>query len=439
MVWSVEEWNAFITGLCFFLVFSGWSAVSNIVTSTHGHVGSYSLSIVYLTLTISNLITAKLISKYPPKIIMTFSSLGYCLCIAANISDFPPIIIYLSSLLVGFGAACIWVSQQLYITQCANYYEINNNHELNSKLGYFNGLFYMIYNFKKIVGPAIGAISLSLGASISSMYSILTFLCLCGGLGFLTLKPLQDKNKNNHNDEKEENVGLLESDDTNNNDENNKEEIDDEVKINLSVTQSIYKIFKLWNNPLLWKLVPYTIFAGMDASFVSGVFPLLINGTQNKFYMISYGGIVLSVFSIIIGKLSDKFGRLSIMIFAGFCQCIVYAYIMSINFDDNNNDKSKVPLWHILILSTLIAMSQSGYLTQLSAIYPIILQSREAEVFANLKLFQSLSQGITFYIQSLITIHSQTMLTFSMLIFGLIPLLLVNQTKNALQTVNNTS
>ena len=461
MAWSVEEWNAFLTGLCFFLVFSGWSAVSNILTSTRGDVGSYALSIVYLTLTISNLITAKLISKYSPKHIMLFGSMTYAICIATNISHFPPIILYVASFLVGVGAAAIWVAQQIFVTQCSNYFEMNNNLELNSKLGYFNGLFYMIYNFKKIIGPAIGAVSLSFGASVSAMYSILTFLCLIGGLGFLLLKPMKEHENDalkNDIDKQQEVVGLLDDQsDTDNHEENDNEDTDsvnDTSKINevegekvadkietnnneiepqqISLKQSIYKIFELWQDIRLWQLVPFTIFCGLDASFISGVFPLLIQGTKSKFYIISYCGICLSVSSMIVGKLSDKIGRISVLIMAGFFEVIMYSYVISIDFDDVMW-KQQIPLWHILTLGAFIGISGSTFLTQLSSIYPTILKSRAAPVFANLKLFQSLFQAIAFYIQSIISIHSMTKLNCAMLICGLLPLMTVKSIRDALQ------
>eukprot|EP01084_Bolivina_argentea_P176370 305230_1 len=444
--WSVFECNAFVTGLCFFLVFSGWSAVSNIATSTHGNVGSNSLSIVYLTLTISNLFTAKLINKYSSKYIMLFGSLAYCICIASNISDFPPLILYIASFLVGIGAAAIWVAQQMFITQCSNGYEIENNLEINSKLGYFNGLFYMIYGFKKIIGPAIGAISLTFGASVSLMYSILTLLCLIGSLGFLLLKPMHINelhNKKNsssilHGIKNEtEAVGLLQSETKEIAENIDAEHVDDMPVINIennrltrdiSLIESVYQIFSLWKDERLWYLVPFTIYSGLDASLISGVFPLLIGGTKNKFYVVTYCGIVLCIASIIVGKLSDKIGRLSVLILSGICEMIVYSYMYMYGGNGNIN------IYHLVILGTLIGIGQSGYLTQISAIYPVVLKSRQVHVFANLKLFQSLSQAIAFYVQSIISIHTMASICCAVLICGLLPLIIIKQTREQLQT-----
>ena len=429
--WSTAEWNAFITGLCFFLVFSGWSAVSNIATSTHGYIGSYSLSIVYLTLTVSNLITAKLVSKYSPKYIMLFGSLSYCLYIAVNAFDASPFILYIASFLVGIGAASIWVAQQLFITQCSNCYEIQNNLEMNSKLGYFNGLFFMIYSFKKIIGPIIGAVSLTFGASVSFMYCILTLLCFAGTFGFSLLKPMIIKNSdttkiNKSDDDDEEVVNLL----TESNLITQREYTSDNIS-EMSLTQSIYKIFELWKDGRLWYLVPYTIYIGMDASFVSGVYPLLISETKNKFFIVSYCGIILAITSMIVGKLSDKIGRLFVLMIAGFCEMIVYFYIY-VNVD-GDAENIKVPILHSLVLGTLIGISSAGYLTQISAMYPIVLKSRNAEIFANLKLFQSFSQAIAFYIQPMISIPVLTQLNFTLLVCGLLPLIAVQSIREDLQ------
>merc|ERR1712151_1384727 len=99
------------------------------------------------------------------------------------------------------------------------------------------------------------------------MYSILTLLCFAGSLGFLCLKPMMDTNhiydiKRNKSDTEEEVVGLLYCDALDTNSKQIENAMDNNSELSLS--ESIYKIFELWKDKRLWHLVPYTIYIGMD-------------------------------------------------------------------------------------------------------------------------------------------------------------------------------
>merc|ERR1712032_1727079 len=132
----------------------------------------------------------------------------------------------------------------------------------------------MVYAFKKIIGPFIGAISISFGASVSTMYGILTILCLTGTFGFLLLKPMGIKD---HESDEEEIANLLSDD--------NQDSIETEIVSEMSLSESMNKIFSLWKDMRLWYLVPFTIYTGTSSSFASGIYPLLIAEPKYKFYM----------------------------------------------------------------------------------------------------------------------------------------------------------
>lgn len=54
-------------------------------------------------------------------------------------------------------------------------------------------------------------------------------------------------------------------------------------------------------------------------------------------------------------------------------------------------------------------------MTQIPSIYPVILENNKPEVFANLKLFQSLSQSVAFYVESVMTINVMTKMSLVLL------------------------
>lgn len=118
---------------------------------------------------------------------MFWSSLTYILYVGANIKVIP-IVLYISGILLGFGAACIWTAQSTFVQHCANYYENSNNFAINSNLGYFNGIFFLVYSMNRCVGNMSAAIVFDSNESNTFMYVVLTILGFIGCCGFCFIK-----------------------------------------------------------------------------------------------------------------------------------------------------------------------------------------------------------------------------------------------------------
>ena len=118
---------------------------------------------------------------------MFWGAMAYPVYVAANI-NITPIILYIASSILGFGAGCLWVAQSIFIQDCSNYYELQHNLSINSRLGYFNGIFFMGFLFNRFVGSVIVCIVFELGQSNSVMYILLAIICFIGCFGFLFLK-----------------------------------------------------------------------------------------------------------------------------------------------------------------------------------------------------------------------------------------------------------
>ena len=140
------------------------------------------------------------------------SSLTYFIYILTNNQDNTKIL-YIGSGILGFGASCLWVSQSIYITLCSNNYEKSQKIGLNSKLGYFNGIFYSLFQFKSFLGNFIAAIIFAKNKSETNqnstkniMYVMMSIITFIGSLVFCLLRPFDieyqplTNNSNNIND-----------------------------------------------------------------------------------------------------------------------------------------------------------------------------------------------------------------------------------------------
>ena len=410
---TASERNTVIVSAAFFLVFVGWSASSSFATTKNGNVGATSIGIVYLVFTFSNLIALPIIANFSPRLVMFMSALTYGLYIASNTildplnNEFDKFVLYLLSTILGFGAATIWISQSLFITKCANIYEQQNNLEKNSKLGYFNGIFFMFFLFNRFCGFLLSGILFYLKYEVSTVFTILSNICLCGCFAFWLLKPEKAENK--------------------------QQQTKDHEIVNIStisqIKLSIYNTVKLWRSYQLLCLIGFTMFTGVDLQFNGGVFPLLINEKSTKFFILSIFGLTASISSLILGKLSDKtFTRLQILIIGFVCKLTYYSYlylqkekVLNLYQDKESNDGIEHGDLVILITCALLMGIGDGcLLTQLSAIYPILL-GKEPEVFANIKLWQSLSAAIVFFMHSSLTLVYKIKINLALLIIGYLP------------------
>ncbi|KAK5982042.1 hypothetical protein GCK32_017192, partial [Trichostrongylus colubriformis] len=80
------------------------------------HAGYYSLSIIYAVFTVSNIVAAPIVKLLTPKWAMTVGVLCYA-SFQAGFLNVNEIYLYISSAVLGFGAAILWTGQGTYLSQ----------------------------------------------------------------------------------------------------------------------------------------------------------------------------------------------------------------------------------------------------------------------------------------------------------------------------------
>jgi MFS family permease len=78
----------------------------------------------------------------------------------------------------GAGAGILWVSQGIYISQCAT----------NETKGFYNGYFWAFFMSSQIVGNVIAALLLSKGNSQALLFIVFGCCATLGSLLFCTLR-----------------------------------------------------------------------------------------------------------------------------------------------------------------------------------------------------------------------------------------------------------
>ena len=182
-----------LLGAAFCLVFIAFSAAQSAQTSSsNADVRANALGVLYACFTLVNLVVAYFVSRIGLKSAICFASVTYAVYVASNIQFSIPLI-YFASVLLGCGAAFLWCAQGAYVTRFSQIHEKCNQLPESSSLGAFTGSFFSVYQLNQALGNGLVAFLHFMDMNESSIYTILTCVCISGCLLFLFLKtPVMD-------------------------------------------------------------------------------------------------------------------------------------------------------------------------------------------------------------------------------------------------------
>ena len=446
-----SEKNALIIGLSMFLVFVAFSTAQNFETSANGNAGAISLAILYIVYSIGSLIVPNIINNHiSPKYAMFWGSVTYALFVASNIKVYIPIL-YIASAIIGIGAGFLWVGEGVLMTQCANQFEREHNLPLNSEIGYFNGIFWGIYQFNQLIGNLLAALLFKYGISKSVVYVVLTTINFVATLGFLLIKPFdniytytsklhkQHKNKDVKIDPLNQLATVYDASNlldnqhtgTTNISPDQDDDCDHDDVGSTIMTSKIeidsLLVIKMWLMKPFWVIVGLTIYTGIMQTFEYGQFATLINGNANKFFSLAMFGFFDAIASTFFGKISDRISRLYIIFVAILCHGFVYIYLLifykngNIQIVSDKNDLIESNLYIWLIVGAFLGVGDAGFNTQMWSLYPILLGDKP-ESFANLNCWQSLACAFAFSWQDYVSLNTKLITYLLILILSVVPL-----------------
>ena len=438
---TVSYQNCLIVSIAFFLVFSGFNGAQRFATSASESADERDISfaIIYSIIPFATLFVGPIIRRISAHKVFFIATSCYVLYIGANIKVIP-ILLYITSCFVGIAAPCLWISRNVFITKCSNHNELFHHQPLNSKLGLFNGTFWMIFQFSACLGSIIGGLLFQFNGSIIYLYALFTIVCIIGVLTFCLIRPMhfdQDVIDNDKTAKLE--MQLMLNTSTNSNDkeviESDEPDINNEVNIVIQhktikseLLQSGKKMIQVFKKSNFWVLAPFTMYSGLEMAFDSADFPTLITNNTTKFYILGYYGLISVVSSFIIGKISDYINRLYIILLLSILHGI--AWFSLYFYHDVIYDAQNIMIF--ILFATLFGIGFAIIATQKLAIIPILI-SNDAEVWQCIGLIESPSAAFIFYIHSYLTFETKVIINCTILFISIIPFICIKSVRNVLK------
>ncbi|XP_076046770.1 UNC93-like protein MFSD11 isoform X2 [Oratosquilla oratoria] len=401
--------SVLILGLSFMFVFTSFQTQGNmqqvVIESIKAEnedfrgSGYISLAVIYAVFATTNWLAPSVLSFIGPKGCMIVGGVTYGIFIAGFL--WPQTwLLYLTSVLVGAGAALIWTGQGNYLTLMSDESTISRNSGifwamLQSSLLFGNLFVYYQFQGQDIIGYHTRLV----------VFSVLTVVAVIGVLIMLFLpKP------GSSNSGRTDNLGGP-----------------------YQALKSSFALFKTRDMLLLSVTFFYT---GIELSFFSGVYSATISFT-NRFpdskKLVGLSGICIGCGEIlggavfgIFGKKTNKFGRDPIVLL-GYLIHIICFYLIFINLPStaplgDTLDPSYLPQGQpseviALFCSFLLGLGDACYNTQIYSILGSIYADQSGPAFALFKFTQSFSAAACFFYSSVLELnwHLLIMVIFSTL------------------------
>lgn len=339
-----------------------------IVSTIHQNMGYVSLASLYLVFSLSNFISPTIESFLGPRVCLIVA--GFIYTSYTLFAAFPyRWAIIVSSVLVGFAASLLWISQGDYLTK------ISKKENMGTNSGIFLGLFFS----SMILGNILISTLFVVGLQQYIIFLILFSLGVFGVVLMFFLRP--------------------------------------EPKISSNKRKSIIGSIKCTCNVLIDTrmilLMGLIIYSGYSSSIFLGKVPEIIGKELGKSYIgftMSTFGIAELLGSIFFGFTSDKFGKKIMMFFTIFIHvlAISWSFIMM-----------KYPPYSYFISTFLNGFADSGMNTNLYSILGNVFNEQPSNAFASFKFVQSVSFTMGFIGSIYLKFFALQILSYFLLTFAL--------------------
>lgn len=415
-----------LLGISFLFVFLAYSATQNLESTVNadGNLGTVSLGIIYLSLTICSVGAPYPVKWLGSKKGMLLGLSGYWIFILANL--FPSWYTMVpASLFLGFTAALLWVAEGTYITCAAKNYAAETNTEEEKAIGNFNGIFWGYYASNQVIGNLLSLIILYIGrgagtSSTSTGPLLLTFLgCMLVGTGVACFLSSQA-------------------------------DLSQQVQTSIketTVLNFMNSTFGILLDKKMLLLLPLLVYSGLQQAFIWGDFteyivtPVLgvslIGGVMAAF------GAADAMFSLLAGRLSSGISSISNLVYLGaVAQLLVLVWIY-IKQSYENDWGGYLSLFGQALLWGL---GDAAFNTQISALMGILFLDDTEAAFAQWKIWQSVATSLIFFINSSTTMSMRIVLLLitlptSLLSFSGLRLIILSKAagKNSSSSISTTS
>ncbi|XP_037834613.1 UNC93-like protein MFSD11 isoform X2 [Kryptolebias marmoratus] len=414
-----RTYNVVVLGVGFLLIFTAFTTCGNVeqtvvkslTNSTFSGRGYHSLGIIYGVFSFSNLLAPTVVSVIGAKPTMFLSGLLYSGYVAVFITP-ATWSFYLTSVLIGAGAALLWTAQGLFLVENSEASTINRN----------TGMFWALLQCSMLFGNLYIYLDWNGQTEISdtSRRKIFLFLLVASVLGTLSFLVLR---KSHHEEEmlsEEEGQSLLST----------RSMYKNRASAALQDTKSEIKtILQLLRTKTIVLLSPCMAYSGLELSFYSGVYGTCIGATTHfgkaAKGLIGISGIVVGIGEIVGGGLfgllckNSRFRRTSV-VFLGMVVHFIASYLIFLNIPDDapvvfESTTQKNPYLTpsvsiALLCSFLLGLGDSCFNTQLYSILGHVYAEQSVAAFAIFKFIQSVSAAVAFFYSGYLLLMWQLLL-----------------------------
>ncbi|XP_028311148.1 UNC93-like protein MFSD11 [Gouania willdenowi] len=434
-----RTFNVVLLGVGFLFIFTAFTTCGNVEQTvvkslrndSFSGSGFFSLGIIYGVFSFSNLLAPTVVTIIGPKITMFLSGILYSGYIGVFISP-STWSFYLTSILIGIGAAMLWTAQGHFLVENSDASTINRN----------TGMFWALLQCSMLFGNLYIYFDWRGRTEIPDSSRKSIFLCLLvtsilGTLSFLVLRNIR------HEEEmlsEEEGQALLSSPTM------YKQRANTAVQDTKSELKIILQLLK---TKTILLLSPCMAYSGLELSFYSGVYGTCIGATtqfgEAAKGLIGISGIMVGIGEIVGGGLfgllckNSRFRRTSV-VFLGMVVHFIAFYLIFLSIP---NDASMVfettsksipyltPSVSIAMLcSFLLGLGDSCFNTQLYSILGHVYAEQSTAAFAIFKFIQSVFAAVAFFYSAYLLLMWQLLMMVILGFTGTLSFFVVERLQN---------
>ncbi|KAJ6699613.1 hypothetical protein OIU79_012803 [Salix purpurea] len=387
-----------ILSSAFLLIFLAYGAAQNLETTlnTKDDMGTISLGILYVSFTFFSLIASMVVRFMGSKNAVLLGTSGYWLFIAANLKPTWYTMVP-ASLYLGFAASIIWVGQGTYLTSTARSQARDYHLHEGTVIGKFNGEFWGMFASHQFVGNLISLAILRNGAGgTTSGTTLLLTVFLCSmTLGTILMCFLSKRVDRGEEGPKDSSFGLC---------------------------SSLISLLKSVITPLLdvrmLLIIPLIAYSGLQQAFVWAEFteeivsPALgVSGVGGS--MAVYGAFD-AICSITAGRLTSGMSSITWIVSAGLSlQAVVFLWILKYS-----STSGVLGILYPLLMAAMLGIGDGVINTQLSALIGILFKHDTEGAFAQLKVWQSASIAVVFFLNPYISLQAMVAIMLAALVLA---------------------
>ncbi|EXC31024.1 hypothetical protein L484_021326 [Morus notabilis] len=394
--------DVYILSFAFLFIFLAYGAAQNLQSTlnTEEALGTTSLGILYLSFTFFSLVASWVVRLLGSKNALLLGTTGYWLFIAANLKATWYTMVP-ASLYLGFAAAIIWVGQYLfltldwniqgtYLTSTARSHASDYNLHEGRVIGNFNGVFWGMFGGHQLVGNLISLALLRDGAEGSTSGTTLLFIVfLCSAtLGIILMCFLQRRDS--------------------------KGEAGPQYSSN-TLYASVISLSKSVITPLLnvrmILVIPLMAYSGLQQAFVWSEFTKYVVtpalGVSGVGGTMAVYGACDAICSLAAGRLTSGLKSITLIVSVGaFIQAIIFLWLI-LNYSGTSG---VLGILYLILMAALLGIGDGIFMTQLNALLGILFKSDTEGAFAQLKVWQSASIAVLFFLSPYISLQAMLLI-----------------------------